>query len=171
MKDKTTLEYERRIADNAKKAKKLAEDAKALYREGQKLKRDARTHHLCNLGGMLETYLKEPGILEEDDVRHKRAYGYLMKNHGGKLEVTPSEFDAELHRMKQEDAAATADLESIKGQLTEMKKLKRKLEKSTPELAREDRSVREQLTRTPERTPERNTPRKPTTQKKHDQAR
>ena len=102
---------------------------------------------------------------------HKRAYGYLMKNHGGKLEVTPSEFDAELHRMKQEDAAATADLESIKGQLTEMKKLKRKLEKSTPELAREDRSVREQLTRTPERTPERNTPRKPTTQKKHDQTR
>ena len=70
MKDKTTLEYERRIADNAKKAKKLADDAKALYREGQKLKRDARTHHLCNLGGMLENYLKEPGILEEDDVRH-----------------------------------------------------------------------------------------------------
>lgn len=102
---------------------------------------------------------------------HKRAYGYLMKNHGGKLEVTPNEFDSEMRRMKQEDAAATADLESIKGQLTEMKKLKRKLEKSTPELAREDRSLREQLTRAPERTPERNTPRKPTTQKKHDQAR
>lgn len=69
MKDKTTLEYERRIEANAKKAQKLADDAKALYREGQKLKRDARTHHLCNLGGMLETYLKEPGILDEDDVR------------------------------------------------------------------------------------------------------
>ncbi len=69
MKDKTTLEYERRIAANAEKAKKLAEDAKALYKESQKLKRDARTHHLCNLGGMLETYLKEPAVLEEDDVR------------------------------------------------------------------------------------------------------
>lgn len=69
MKDKTTLEYERRIEANAKKAQKLAEDAKALYREGQKLKRDARTHHLCNLGGMLETYLKEPAMLDEDDVR------------------------------------------------------------------------------------------------------
>lgn len=69
MKDKTTLEYERRIEANAKKSQKLAEDAKALYREGQKLKRDARTHHLCNLGGMLETYLKEPSVLDEDDVR------------------------------------------------------------------------------------------------------
>ncbi len=69
MKDKTTLEYERRIAANAEKAKKLAEDAKALYKEGQKLKRAARTHHLCNLGGMLETYLKEPAVLEENDVR------------------------------------------------------------------------------------------------------
>ena len=69
MKDKTTLEYERRIEANAKKSQKLAEDAKALYREGQKLKRDARTHHLCNLGGMLETYLKEPAMLDEDDVR------------------------------------------------------------------------------------------------------
>ena len=69
MKDKTTLEYERRIEANAKKSQKLAEDAKALYREGQKLKRDARTHHLCNLGGMLENYLKEPSVLDEDDVR------------------------------------------------------------------------------------------------------
>ena len=31
MKDKTTLEYERRIEANAKKSQKLAEDAKALY--------------------------------------------------------------------------------------------------------------------------------------------
>ena len=47
--------------------------------------------------------------------KSKLAYGYLMKNHGGKLEVTPNEFDSEMRRMKQEDAAATADLESIKG--------------------------------------------------------
>ena len=102
---------------------------------------------------------------------HKRAYGFLMKNHGGQLEVTEHEFDAELHMMQKEDTAATAELESIKTNLTEMKKLKRRLEKSTPELNRERRSLHEQLTQVQGRTPERNIPRKPTTQKKHEQAR
>ncbi len=102
---------------------------------------------------------------------HKRAYGFLMKNHGGQLEVMEHEFDAELRRMQKEDTAATAELESIKTNLAEMKKLKRRLEKSTPELNREKRSLREQLTRVPERAPERNIPRKPTTQKKHEQTR
>lgn len=115
-----------------------------------------------------DRYAKE----HEDEIKdHKRAYGFLMKNHGGQVEVTEHEFDAELRQMQKEDTAATAKLETIKTNLTEMKKLKRKLEKSTPELTREERSLNEQLTRTPERTPERNTPRKPTTTKKHKQAR
>lgn len=115
-----------------------------------------------------DRYAKE----HEDELKdHKRAYGYLMKIHGGQLEVTEHEFDAELRRMQKEDTAATAELETIKTNLTEMKKLKRRLEKSTPELTREERSLHEQLTRTPERTLERNTPRKPTTTKKHEQAR
>lgn len=115
-----------------------------------------------------DRYAKE----HEDEIKdHKRAYGFLMKNHGGQVEVTEHEFDAELRQMQKEDTAATAELETIKTNLTEMKTLKRKLEKSTPELTREERSLHEQLTRTPERTPERNTPRKPTTTKKHEQAR
>ena len=64
MKDKTTINYERRIALNDMKAKKAAADMKALYQQGQKLKRDARTHRLCNLG-----YLKEPELLDPDDVK------------------------------------------------------------------------------------------------------
>ena len=115
-----------------------------------------------------DRYAKE----HEDELKdHKRAYGYLMKNHGGQLEVTEHEFDAELRQMQKEDTAATAELETMKTNLTEMKKLKRRLEKSTPELTREERSLHEQLTRTPDRTLERNTPRKPTTTKKHEQAR
>lgn len=69
MKDKTTINYERRIALNDMKAKKAAADMKALYQQGQKLKRDARTHRLCNLGGLLESYLKEPELLDPDDVK------------------------------------------------------------------------------------------------------
>lgn len=69
MKDKTTLNYERRIALNDRKARKAAADVKALYQEGQKLKRDARTHRLCNLGGLLESYLKEPELLDTDDIK------------------------------------------------------------------------------------------------------
>ena len=69
MKDQATMNYARRIALNEAKAKKAAADMKALYREGQKLKRAARTHRLCNLGGLLESYLKEPDLLDEDDVK------------------------------------------------------------------------------------------------------
>ena len=46
MKDKTTINYEHRIALNEMKAKKAAAEMKALYQAGQKLKRDARTHRL-----------------------------------------------------------------------------------------------------------------------------
>lgn len=69
MKDQTTISYERRIAANKAKLEKLAADTKAAMQEGKQLERDARTHHLCNLGGMLETYLKQPKLFEEDDVK------------------------------------------------------------------------------------------------------
>lgn len=69
MKDNTTINYERRIALNEMKAKKVAAEMKALYQAGQKLKRDARTHRLCTMGGLLESYLKEPELLDPDDVK------------------------------------------------------------------------------------------------------
>ncbi|MBR6706096.1 MAG: hypothetical protein IKI84_05390 [Clostridia bacterium] len=93
-----------------------------------------------------------------------------MKNHGGQLEVTANEFDAELHRMLNEDTAA-AELESIKGELMMLKKLKRRLEKITPELSPDGFYQWEQIPQAPEPTPERNTPEKRTEQKKHVPAR
>lgn len=70
MKDQTTLNYERRIAENERKAQKIAADMKALHKAGEQLKRNARTHRLCNLGGLLESYLKEPELLDTDDVKY-----------------------------------------------------------------------------------------------------
>lgn len=88
MKDNTTLAYERRIAANAEKAKRLAAEAKALQKESQKLKRSARTHHLCNLGAMLETFLKEPDILEEDDVQQFLMWqAIITTQHAGELRL------------------------------------------------------------------------------------
>lgn len=48
---------------------KVAQVHFSIHKQGQKLKRDARTHRLCNLGGLLESYLKEPELLDTDDVK------------------------------------------------------------------------------------------------------
>lgn len=73
--------------------------------------------------------------------------------------------------MQKEDTAAAAELESIKGELVMLKKLKRRLEKSTPELSSDGMYQQERITQAPEPTPERNTPKKRTEQKKHVPAR
>ena len=36
--------------------------------EAKELTRKARTHRLCTRGGMLESFLDEPGLLTDDDV-------------------------------------------------------------------------------------------------------
>ena len=41
---------------------------KALSREMKKLTRSERTHRLCTRAGMLESFLKEPSLLTDDDV-------------------------------------------------------------------------------------------------------
>ncbi len=41
---------------------------KALAREMKKLTRSERTHRLCTRAGMLESFLKEPSLLTDDDV-------------------------------------------------------------------------------------------------------
>ncbi len=105
MKDQETLNYERKIAATEAKLQKVSADMKALYREGQKLKRAARTHRLCNLGGLLESYLKEPDILEQDDVKRildgvfaddrvQRALDRLIEQkHSGEFVVTIDDAD------------------------------------------------------------------------------
>ena len=41
---------------------------KRLESEIRRLNRSERTHRLCTRGGMLETFLREPTILTDDDV-------------------------------------------------------------------------------------------------------
>ena len=69
MKDQTTINMEKRIADNKKRIEQLNSDYKSAIKEGKELARDLRTHRLCNVGGLLETYLKEPELLDTDDVK------------------------------------------------------------------------------------------------------
>ena len=69
MKDQTTINMEKRIAENKKRIEQLNSDYKSAIKEGKELARDLRTHRLCNVGGLLETYLKEPELLDIDDVK------------------------------------------------------------------------------------------------------
>lgn len=41
---------------------------KQLQSELKRLNRSERTHRLCTRAGMLETFLKEPTVLKDDDV-------------------------------------------------------------------------------------------------------
>ena len=41
---------------------------KRLQHEIKRLTRSERTHRLCTRGGMLETFLREPAMLTDDDV-------------------------------------------------------------------------------------------------------
>ncbi len=60
------LEEERRVNNQRLKAARNAE--KAMIREMKKLTRSERTHRLCTRAGMLESFLKEPTLLTDDDV-------------------------------------------------------------------------------------------------------
>jgi len=48
--------------------RKAKNDEKALAHELSHLTRAERTHRLCTRGGMLETFLREPLLLTDDDV-------------------------------------------------------------------------------------------------------
>ena len=48
--------------------RKAANDEKALAHEMARLTRAERTHRLCTRGGMLETFIREPSLLTDDDV-------------------------------------------------------------------------------------------------------
>ncbi len=60
------LEQELRVNNQRLKAARNAE--KAIAREMKNLTRSERTHRLCTRAGMLESFLKEPALLTDDDV-------------------------------------------------------------------------------------------------------
>ena len=65
-KEKAVLRQERDKAE--RHLRKAANDEKALAHEMARLTRAERTHRLCTRGGMLETFIREPSLLTDDDV-------------------------------------------------------------------------------------------------------
>lgn len=60
------LEHEKYVAEKKLTVAKHRE--KQLQSELKRLTRSERTHRLCTRAGMLETFLKEPTLLTDDDV-------------------------------------------------------------------------------------------------------
>lgn len=60
------LEHEKYVAEKKLTAAKHKE--KQLQSELRRLTRSERTHRLCTRAGMLETFLREPTLLTDDDV-------------------------------------------------------------------------------------------------------
>ena len=60
------LKHEQYVAERKLTAAKHKE--KRLENEIKRLTRSERTHRLCTRAGMLETFLREPTILTDDDV-------------------------------------------------------------------------------------------------------
>ena len=60
------LEHEKYVAE--KKLTAAIHREQQLQSELKRLTRSERTHRLCTRAGMLETFLKEPTLLTDDDV-------------------------------------------------------------------------------------------------------
>ena len=60
------LKHERYVAERKLTAARHRE--KQLESEMKRLTRSERTHRLCTRAGMLETFLREPAVLTDDDV-------------------------------------------------------------------------------------------------------
>ena len=60
------LKHEQYVAERKLTAAQHKE--KRLQSELKRLTRRERTHRLCNRAGMLETFLKEPTVLTDEDV-------------------------------------------------------------------------------------------------------
>ena len=60
------IKHEKYVAEKKLTAAKHRE--KQLQNELKRLNRSERTHRLCTRAGMLESFLKEPAVLKDDDV-------------------------------------------------------------------------------------------------------
>ena len=66
------LKHEQYVAEKKLTAAKHKE--KRLQSELKRLTRSERTHRLCTRAGMLETFLKEPTVLTDEDVMELLAF-------------------------------------------------------------------------------------------------
>ena len=60
------LEHEKQVTE--KKLTAAIHKEKQLAHEYKGLTRSERTHRLCTRGGMLESFIREPSLLKDDDV-------------------------------------------------------------------------------------------------------
>ena len=67
-KQKSAEEIQEKIRLSEEKIRKLKQDQKILARKHSEQLRKERTHRLCTIGGMLESFLKEPESFSSDEV-------------------------------------------------------------------------------------------------------
>ena len=68
------LKHEQYVAERKLTAAKHKK--KRLESEIKRLTRSERTHRLCTRAGMLETFLREPTVLTDDDVMELLTFGF-----------------------------------------------------------------------------------------------
>ena len=79
------LKHDQYVAERKLTAAKHRE--KRLESEIKQLTRSERTHRLCTRAGMLETFLKEPAILTDDDVMELLTFIFHSEAVQKKLEL------------------------------------------------------------------------------------
>ena len=79
------LKHEQYVAERKLTAAKHRE--KRLESEIKQLTRSERTHRLCTRAGMLETFLKEPTVLTDDDVMELLTFIFHSEAVQKKLEL------------------------------------------------------------------------------------
>ena len=79
------LKHEKYVAEKKLTAAKHRE--KQLQSELKRLTRSERTHRLCTRAGMLETFLKEPTTLHDDDVMELLTFIFHMDAVQEKLDL------------------------------------------------------------------------------------
>ena len=67
-KQKTADDIQEQIRLSEEKIRKLKQDQRILTRKHAEQLRKERTHRLCTIGGMLESFLKEPKSFSNDEV-------------------------------------------------------------------------------------------------------
>lgn len=78
------LEHEQYVAE--RKINALQNKKKWLLSEVGRLTRSERTHRLCTRAGMLESFLKEPSLLTDDDVMELLSFIFRIEEVQGKLD-------------------------------------------------------------------------------------
>lgn len=79
------LEHEKYVVEKKLIAAKHKE--KQLQSDLKRLTRSERTHRLCTRAGMLETFLREPTLLTDDDVMELLTFLFNSESAQKKLEL------------------------------------------------------------------------------------